>query len=256
MTAMTDYYKGAVIYSLSFPADPRVYVGSTARFAARMRQHCHQLREGRHHCLKLRRAATKFGIENLIVVILERIESDTDLIAREQFWMGMFAGRLFNTCPNAASRLGAKMPKSAIEANRARLIGNKRRLGIPHDEETKSRIGATLRSLYASGERTPRPSPQNLRAFNEAIISGTRRHPSRSAPGRDEKIVAEFYRTRSADAVGALHGIKSDAIYVVLRKQKRAIEDRLEAIGYPPQYLSKGPARCRALHPEWLELLQ
>ncbi len=206
-----------VIYSLSFPAGSRIYVGSAWNLRRRMNAHRDRLRRGKHHSPHLQHAANKHGLESMVVTVLEEVPSRSELVAREQVWMDRNEGKLYNASLVAKSRLGMKMPESAKAAISASLAGNQYRVGVPHDEATKNRIRDSLKLAYATGRHKRVSQPQNLTAFNKAVQRGEKVHPSRN-PQKDAEIVAFHAETRSLKRTGEKFNLTPCAIWCVVKR--------------------------------------
>lgn len=78
------------VYRIVAEETGECYVGATiSTFYQRWSQHLHDLRRGIHGNVKLQDAANKYGIENLILEVLEVVpgRDQERLWDREQFWM-------------------------------------------------------------------------------------------------------------------------------------------------------------------------
>jgi group I intron endonuclease len=206
-----------VIYSISFEGGRRAYIGSAKNLRYRMKAHLHLLRLGRHHSIGLQRAANKYGLDNLIVKVLEEVPDITKLIEREQYWIDVFTGKRYNRSPTAASRLGTKMSASARRKISESLVGNQHRVGILHDNAIKEQIAASLRTSYAEGRHRICPNPKNLAEFNRAVACGQTIHPSRN-PERDAAIVGLHAETKSLAHTGKAFDITPCAVWYVVKR--------------------------------------
>lgn len=162
----------AIVYAISFICSDKVYVGSTVKKPGRrLAVHLTRLRRGDHHSIGLQRAADKHGITNLCFSILEKVNQDGDVIAAEQRWIDTYKGRHLNASLTAASRLGMTMPEQAKRAISQSLIGNSYRRGIPHSEEVKAKIAASLKRSFQEGRRRASFDPTTLASNNAAAIA-------------------------------------------------------------------------------------
>lgn len=210
-----------VIYQMVIEGGSRTYIGSAFDLAGRKRAHLHLLRNGRHHCRALQNAVTKYGVDAIQWVILETVDDRSKLVEREQVWLDLYAGRLYNKSPTAASRLGATMSDEARAKISASLMGNQYRKGIPFTPEDKAKVSAGLRAAYADGRWSPTPMPENLRAYNDAYRRGERKHPKVNAE-RDARIVADFAITNCRTKTGRNFNLTGSAIgYAIKRHQER-----------------------------------
>lgn len=206
-----------VIYSISFEGSRGRYIGSARNFPSRMKTHLWLLRQGKHHSIGLQRAASKYGLENIVFETVEIVEDDGRLIEREQAWMDQFKGRLYNRSPLAKSRLGLTMPDGAKAKISASLVGNSYRTGIPHDQATKDRIGRAVRAAYADGRHRKVSNPQNLASYNAAYAAGKRRHP-RQNPERDRAIAESHARTKSLKKTAAEFDMSPCSVWEAVRR--------------------------------------
>lgn len=168
--------RSGVIYLIRLAGDQRVYVGATVNLRGRRSSHRHMLRHGKHHCEILQRAYDLQGEDAISIEVVERVDDQIFLKAREQFWIWRMADRLMNVAMDAWSprgikrtdgfcerraelmrgntlRRGQAMPDGFGERASEKLRGNKHRLGKPHSAEARARIAAGLRAAYAEGRR-------------------------------------------------------------------------------------------------------
>lgn len=75
-----------VIYAIRHTSGKQ-YIGSTARWSTRQREHRGRLRAGRHCNPHLQAAWNKHGEDQFEFVVLEVISSTEQLIPREQHWI-------------------------------------------------------------------------------------------------------------------------------------------------------------------------
>ena len=111
-----------VVYYIKCKGNGLVYVGSTIRKPnQRFLEHLHYLRNGNHHSKFLQRAYNKYGEDSLENIIVEEVEDNNFLLAREQFHIWRFDTTM-NGAPvsdsiyaaHAANR-GRVMPKDERE---------------------------------------------------------------------------------------------------------------------------------------------
>jgi len=151
MEVISGVYK---IYSKVNPN--KFYVGSAVNFAARKRGHIYTLKTNRHKNPKLQAHFNKYGINDLVFVLLENVLSKDILIEREQYYINLL-NPSFNVCKIAGSSLGVKRtdefkikvstskkgkhhrPECSLEKSK-RQMGRKSALGYRHTEEAKARI--------------------------------------------------------------------------------------------------------------------
>lgn len=116
------------IYYIECSGNGLVYVGSTIRRASqRYNEHLHYLRNGNHHSSYLQRAFNKYGEAAFSQTVVEKVEDNNFLLAREQFHIWRF-DKTMNGAPvsdgiyaaHAANR-GRKMPNEE-RLNRSKIL--------------------------------------------------------------------------------------------------------------------------------------
>ncbi len=125
----------AVIYAIRHRSGKQ-YVGSTARWAQRQREHRGRLRAGRHCNPHLQAAWAKYGEDAFEFVVLEIVADLNLLLIREQHWIDATQAyaRGYNLLVQAGSRRGT--PHSP--QHRARISAAK--AGHIHTEAAKELI--------------------------------------------------------------------------------------------------------------------
>lgn len=74
------------IYKITNTETSKVYVGSSKNIEIRIRSHFSNLKNKKHHSVKLQRAYDKYGLSNFSHQVLELCEIE-DLFVREQHWI-------------------------------------------------------------------------------------------------------------------------------------------------------------------------
>lgn len=158
------------IYSIRNVESGRVYVGSAENIKGRWRAHRHLLSNDKHHSPTLQRSWVKHGSVAFEFAIVEVIEGDEALIAREQHWIDMLHAAHpelgFNVGPVAGSRKGVRHSAATIAAMSAA------RLGVPKSPEHRAKIGAAKLGQAKSPEH---------RAKLAISVAETMRTPERRA---------------------------------------------------------------------------
>lgn len=159
--------KRAGIYLITHEASGKCYAGSAVDLCRRHAEHQRMLRRGAHENDHLQKAWNRHGQDEFSFVILFYC-APADLLFFEQRVLDYYKQKIgwrqmYNSNPNARSRLGS--PKSPEECAKisarmkgnkftlgrkltdehrakisAHLIGNSYRLGIPHTEETRRKM--------------------------------------------------------------------------------------------------------------------
>ena len=178
------------IYGIFCSETEKFYVGSARCRHRRKSAHWGMLRRNKHHCIYLQRVFNQHGEKTFSFKILETVDDMNFLRAREQAWISRHQGQLYNLSLNAFHpehvkhmtadqkeklriRLRGntyrknKTVSSAARENISRgLLGNKRRLGIPHSPEMKKQISNSLKKLFLEGKRIYK-APTNVRRNNK-----------------------------------------------------------------------------------------
>ncbi len=97
------------IYKIENLINSKCYVGSTINYARRKRRHFEDLKQGKHHSIKLQRAYKKYGLDAFKITELESFEfsSKEYLLSREQYYLDILNPE-YNICLIAGSQLGTK----------------------------------------------------------------------------------------------------------------------------------------------------
>jgi len=139
----------------------RIYIGSTINVFQRWNKHRYDLKQNKHHSIKLQRHFNKYGINDLIFTLIEECSKEK-LLVREQYFLDM-TNTYFNICKNAKNCLGRipwnknkKMPKEFCQKMRVINLGNKNRIGYRHTVESKKKISDKLKNkFYGKYKTTP-----------------------------------------------------------------------------------------------------
>jgi group I intron endonuclease len=126
------------------------YIGSTTQsFQMRWWQHQSDLQHNKHYNAHLQAAWNMYGEEAFEFVILEIVESDKDVLAREQYWLDAYhkrATRLYNVASIAGKSVHGPLPqwwrKKISEAMK----------GHSTSEETKRKLSTAMTGRKFSEE--------------------------------------------------------------------------------------------------------
>jgi group I intron endonuclease len=113
------------IYAIVNKVNWKVYVGQAhigkkySGIGERFYDHKRKLKKGKHFNSHLQYSWNKYGCNNFIYIILEKVDNLDDLIYREQFWIDKFQSYNkclgYNICAVAGSVRGIKYSKEVLE---------------------------------------------------------------------------------------------------------------------------------------------
>ena len=119
------------IYRILNSTNNKVYIGSAKSISKRFWEHKYNLKNNNHANIHLQLSWNKYGEENFIFEILEKINNNTEnikevLLMREQYWIDITncTNRNFgyNICLKSSSRLGSKNSIQGVENVKNGLI--------------------------------------------------------------------------------------------------------------------------------------
>lgn len=204
-----DYTGKAVIYKIINLANAKFYVGSTIKWASRVRTHRRKLRAGTHHCVPLQNAWNKHGEDSFVFRVIVVVDNPNELHHVEQQFLDEHHGtpECYNlarytdhssrgvVCPEsrkknisrALKRYYAENPESHPRLNRPHTEETKAKMrqnrsGIPMSEETKAKLRAANVGKCASDETRAKLSAahkgrerakEHAAKYNKAIIEVT-----------------------------------------------------------------------------------
>jgi len=150
------------IYKITSKVHPeRIYIGSTLNFYDRVRRHRGQLKNQKHHNIKLQSHVNKYGIEDFMFEILERIEffSKEQVIGREQYYIDTLKPYL-NINIIADSSIGVKRSKETrrkvSEASKGRpMPEHVKRMLVKIN--TGSHISEAHKKAISKAQSAPKP---------------------------------------------------------------------------------------------------
>ena len=138
------------VYRILNTVTGKSYVGSAADIGRRWTQHRSQLRRGVHHSVKLQRSWVVHGAEVFEFSVLELVDGDVALIAREQHWidaLNAYHGG-YNTCADAGRTTGYRFTdeqrKNASVAKKGKTV---------FTDEHRAKISDGLRGQVFTEER-------------------------------------------------------------------------------------------------------
>lgn len=155
--------KLAGIYTIRNTVNGKLYVGSTAWFRRRFKDHRKDFRQKKHHCIPLMRAWKKYGASAFVFEILEIVQDPTQekLLGREQAYLDHYQPKwLYNICRIATSQLG--MRRSEETKERMRRAARNRKRPAPFTEEHRQNLSKANKGKVRSAETCERMRQANL----------------------------------------------------------------------------------------------
>jgi group I intron endonuclease len=234
------------IYRIYCKANSKTYVGSSVCIASRWRVHRSRLNSGIHGNLYLQNAWNKYKAEAFDWVVLEIVESVTNLTIREQHWIDHTESK-FNIRETAGSNLGFHHSAETRAKISAALKGKPSpggngRTGTKHTPETKAKLRATnigkkhtpeTKAKMSAAQKGRKLSPEhkfNLQMAARAANIGRKLSPehiaklrgrTRSPEHKAKLRAANIGRTRSPET-------KQKITMALIERHKKRREQVLE----------------------------
>lgn len=126
------------VYMIKNIINNKIYIGSSFNVYQRWKRHLNELKQNKHHSLKLQRSYNKYGINNFVFEILEICSQDL-LSEREQFWINHF-----NSYKNGynVSFSTTKPMLGRKHTEETKKIMSEKRIGIKLKKETKEKLSS------------------------------------------------------------------------------------------------------------------
>jgi group I intron endonuclease len=116
------------VYAIRNIVNDKRYIGSSCDIKLRWRKHKDDLRRGDHVNIRLRRAYSKYGIENLSFEIIEVVTDPKMVHVREQYWIDYYNSHKptigYNMSHSAYGGAGERLSEEHKAKVSASLIGN------------------------------------------------------------------------------------------------------------------------------------
>lgn len=151
---LADFYEKSGVYKIINTIDRRVYIGSAINLRKRKNMHKHDLINNCHRNFNLQLFVNKYGIDKLLFEVIEIVDTKTQLIEREQFYLDtiLFADKN----DHIFSRLGFNILRSSHGWD-----------GHTHSLESKNKI-----SKSKTGKKTNRVYDENFRKKMSEVHKG------------------------------------------------------------------------------------
>lgn len=164
--------KNCGVYLITCMPTGKKYVGSSNRISKRWSRHRSSLNAGTHTNRYLQNSWNKYGYAAFEWAVLEAVDEESNLIAREQHWMDVIHPEL-NLADNAfPTRLGAT---NTEEQNKHISEGNARQWANMTPDERAER---SRKMQEARGE----PSDETRAKMRESRNKFVREHPTKRKP--------------------------------------------------------------------------
>lgn len=135
-----ELYKTFGIYSITNLINDKKYIGSTINPCQRKENHFSRLRKNKHCNKILQRSWNKYGENNFLFEMVEKVDDKNDLIKLEQKYIDLLKP-VYNICKIAKSRLGVKASEETLAKMRKANLGKKL------SEEHKRRLSEKMKSI-------------------------------------------------------------------------------------------------------------
>ena len=174
------------IYKITNETTGKFYIGSSNDIKDRWREHTCCLRRNKHHSQHLQRSWNKYGEENFEFEIIELVESNKELLPKEQGWMDK------TQCYNRD--IGYNVSKSATGVSLSGKLNGF--YGKKHSSETRKHM--SINHADAKGNKNPNygkiHSKETKTKISEAIQVKIKNGWERSLKGkkRGADIVALY----------------------------------------------------------------
>jgi len=110
------------IYRIRNKLNGKVYIGSAEDIVNRFYGHKSILHKNKHHSILLQRAWNKYGEDQFVFKVIEKVEKPLSLRKREQYWINFYDAanpkKGYNRSPTAGSNkhlVGKTKPKKKVE---------------------------------------------------------------------------------------------------------------------------------------------
>lgn len=180
------------IKSLSHPE--RCYIGSAVDISQRWRVHKSELKSNTHHSGRLQNHYNKYGLSDLIIIILEPCLTPF-LIIREQYYIDSLKP-YFNIRKIAESNFGLKRTEESKQRMRK---PHKKPEGIFHLTGSKQSIETIQKRLKSrEGYRHSEETKDKMRQHHREWSDEERKNKSNSMKGNKNRLGGLKYLNKSA----------------------------------------------------------
>ena len=183
------------IYRIRHTESNKGYIGSATNFNKRWSRHKRNLKLKIHHAPHLQAAWDKYGEEQFVFEILEKVSNRTKLLEREQYWMDYYKSYDkdfgYNVCAKAGSTLGVPSKNKGVPASEESK--NKNRLAHLGKKQSQEQVEA--HALACTKPREIRTCICGYGETFEVIVTSTKKyiyhHYINGSSGYSKKIPLE-----------------------------------------------------------------
>lgn len=162
------------IYKITCLKSNKFYIGSAKNFRDRRNQHLSALNLNKHANRYLQRIYNKYGKENLLIEVIEKVDI-SNLIIKEQFYIDNLKP-ILNLSPTAGSSKGCKQSRKTKNKIREIAIANPRHIFIPKSIKVFDLSGKFIKQFRTIGEAIEELKiPKNNRIHLSEICNYTGR---------------------------------------------------------------------------------
>ena len=190
----------SVIYKITNILNGKTYVGSAVCFNRRQNEHKRLLKNNKHHSIKLQNSVNKYGLENFVFEILEKIDDKSTLIINEQKWIDLIKP----------------------EFNMTLIAGLNSALGLKRSDETKKKISESLKGRKLSQE--------HINNIKKVLLGKNLSEKHKKNIGLGNKNSEKFINARkNPEYIDKTKNTrKKNGGYVVTDEMKKAISETLK----------------------------
>lgn len=155
--------KQPAIYRIRHIESGKSYIGSAVHYPTRWTNHKHELRNNRHHSIKLQNAWNKYGEDAFAFEVVEYVDRIEDLLSFEQTWLtaeNVFV-RGYNMTPDARSGFGRNHSAETKEKLRAIFLTPEKQQFMSQLHSGKI-VSAETRALQSAAKLGKKQSAENI----------------------------------------------------------------------------------------------
>lgn len=234
------------IYSITSPSGS-FYIGSSIDVYSRWTGHKSDLRNKRHHCQPLQRAADKYGLDALHFTLLG-VCSPEEAREVEQATIDIFKPQ-YNSSQSTFEALSGLWRNPAFRAaNIARAGAQIRSLHQNPEFRARQRAGAgkALTELHTNPEFKLRHVERSISRL--AVINSTPELRAKAAAARNATYAASPEKQASRIALGKQMMAKLRANPAVMKAVNEGSRDRLKALRADPEARKRNAEAVRKAH--------